>query len=77
MAVSLIANDAECTVLIVCNQLYSTHATLSVPLGFAMNEFKIGQGFIGRIREFTFYKVAMGIESFTKVTTSKESISQP
>ena len=36
-----------------------------------MSSFRIGEGFIGKLRELKFYKLAVGAESFIKVTTSK------
>lgn len=40
---------------------------------FPLSNFHIGEGFVGRMREFKAYHLALGRESLTKLTISKNS----
>ena len=60
MAVTIDANDDNCYVVIFCDQVMKLSSQGSKKLDFNMNNFKIGENHNGQIREFKFYKMAIG-----------------
>lgn len=60
MAVTIDSTLSKLFLVYYCNQSLKKSVQLSKSINFAMNSFKIGEGYIGKMREFKFYKAALG-----------------
>lgn len=66
IGLSLIANDGATKYQLSCGYTLVADGAMSKNLEFSLSSFRIGEGFVGQMREFKMYLVALGRESFTK-----------
>ena len=73
LGLSFIANGSQVWLQMYCGFSLIFENQLSSNLGFSLSSFRIGDGFVGRMRELKLYHLALGKESLTRSTTSKNS----